>query len=173
MRIAWHEYPLILLTFRLQFVEEDFHAVGNLHQLMACKQFQVDQYLVVTGASRVNLFSYIPQFAGEHQLHLRVDILHSLLDAELPLLAYRIDILQLRQQLLQLVSLQQPDSLQHGDMSHRAQYVIRSQVEVHLPVTSHGEALDLRIHLKILLPKFVHNCCYYDYSTYRSYSGYS
>ena len=43
-------------------------------------------------------------------------------------------------------------------MSHWAQYVVFGQIEVHLAVSTHGEALNLGIHLEILFPEFVcHN----------------
>ena len=150
MRIARHQHPLILLTLLQQFV------VGYLHQFVAGKEFQIHQHLVVTRTSRVDFLAHVTQFTGEHQFHLRVDILHPVFYLKLAAFTNGIYLFQLSQQLFQLVSLQQSYRLKHGDMRHRAHHVVGSQVEIHLPVSSHREALYLGIHLKILFPQFIH-----------------
>ena len=102
----------------------------------------------------MDLLAHISEFAGEQHLHLRVDILHIVLNHELATICQLVDVLQLRQQLRQLVFLQQSDALQHGDMRHRAQHVVLGQIKVHLTVTTDGETLYLLIDLKVLFPKF-------------------
>ena len=122
---------------------------------MAREQFQVYQDLVVARAPGVDFLAHVTQTACQHQLHLRVNIFDIVLDDELTTLAHLVDIAQFGQQLFQLVALQQSDTLQHGDMGHRAQHVVLCQVEVHLAVAPYGEALYLLINLKVFSPKFV------------------
>lgn len=50
--------------------------LGNVLQLMACEELQVNEHLVVTASSGVYLLSNVAEFAGQHELHLRVDVLH-------------------------------------------------------------------------------------------------
>ena len=102
----------------------------------------------------MDLLAHIAQFTGEQHLNLRVDVLDIILDDEFATLCQLVDVLQLRQQLHQFVFLQQSDTLQHGDMCHRAQHVVLGQIKVHLTVTTDGETLYLLIDLKVLFPKF-------------------
>ena len=83
-----------------------------------------------------------------------MDVLNTILNQKFPTLTHSVDIPKLRQQLTQLVLFQQSDTLQHGDVGHGAQYIILGQIEIHLTVTSYGEALYLLINLVVLLPKF-------------------
>ena len=107
----------------------------------------------------MDFLTHIAQLTCQHQLDLRVYILHPILDDELATLSDGIDILQFCQQQGQLVLADESDTFQHGDMGHRAQHVVLGQIEVHLTVSTHGEALNLSIHLKVLFPKFVCHCC--------------
>ena len=125
---------------------------------MARKELQVYQYLVVTRTARVNLLAHVAQLARQHQLDLRVDILHAVFYHELATLAYSVDVLQFCQKQGQLVLADQPDTFEHGDMSHRAQHIVWSQIEIHLTVSTYGEPLYLGIHLEILFPEFI---CHY------------
>ena len=65
---------------------------------MARKELQVYQHLVVARTARMNLLAHVAQLAGEHQLHLRVNILDALLNDELATLADLIDVFQFLQQ---------------------------------------------------------------------------
>ena len=131
---------------------------------MAGKQFEVNQYLIVTRTARMDLLAHIAQLTRQHQLHLRMDVLYPILYHELSAFANLIDILQFSQQQRQFVLANEADTFQHGDMSHRAQHVVLGQIKVHLAVSANGEAFNLGIHLKVLLPKFV---CHSLYSMFR------
>ena len=109
----------------------------------------------------MDLFAHIAQLAGKHQFHLRVDILYSLLDDELAFLGDRVDRTQFFQEELQFLFCQQANAFQHGDMSHRAQYVVRSQVKVHLTVLADSKQVDLMVDLYIFFPKFLSHCFVY------------
>ena len=123
---------------------------------MAGEELQVYEYLVVARASRVYLLAHVAQFAGEHQFHLRVNVLDAFLYHELAPLALFINAFQLGQQHGQLVLADEPDTLEHGDVGHRAQHVVWCQIEVHLAVASHSEPLYLGVNLKVFFPQF-HN----------------
>ena len=85
-------------------------------------------------------------------------VLDAILNLELTTFANLIDVLQLGQQQGQFVLANESDGFQHGDMGHRAQHVVLGQIEVHLAVTTNGEALNLGIHLEVFFPKLVcHN----------------
>ena len=97
--VAGHEHVLVEFAFLDELVEEQLHALGNLHELAACKELQIHQNLVVARPSRVYLLAHIAELSGEHQLHLGVHVFHALLDNELPLLATAVDVAQGLQQL--------------------------------------------------------------------------
>ena len=82
MRVARHQHVLILLALLDEFVEQHLHAVGNLHQFVACKEFQVHQYLVIARTAGMNLLAYVAELARQHQLHLRMNILYAVFDDE-------------------------------------------------------------------------------------------
>ena len=155
MRIARHQHVFILLALLDKFVEQHLHAVSHLHQFVAGKQFEVNQYLIVARTARMDLLAHIAQLTRQHQLHLRMDVLNPILNHELSAFADLIDVLQFCQQQRQLVLAYQPDTFQHRNMSHGAQHIVLPQIEVHFTISAHGEALNLGIHLKVLLPKFV------------------
>ena len=153
MGIARHEHLLVLLRLLYQFVEERLHLVGDVHQLVAREELQVDQHLVVARAAGVNLLSHVAEAARQQHLHLRVDVLDVVLDGELAALAQLVDVLQLGEQHGQLVFAYQSDALKHRDVGHRAQYVVLRQIEVHLAVAAHGEPVNLLVYLKVLFPE--------------------
>ena len=93
------------------------------------------------------LLAYIAQLAGEHELHLRMDIFDTVFDDELTPLGQGINLLQFSQELLQFGLLEQPDTLKHGDVGHGAQHVVLGQVKVHFAVAPHGEALNILVYL--------------------------
>ena len=154
MGIARHQHIFVLIALLDEFVEEDFYFIGDILEFVTGKELEVYEHLIVARTARVDLLAHISEFAGEQHLHLRVDILHIVLNHELATICQLVDVLQLRQQLRQLVFLQQSDALQHGDMRHRAQHVVLGQIKVHLTVTTDGETLYLLIDLKVLFPKF-------------------
>ena len=82
-----------------------------------------------------------------------MDVFDAFLNGE-PSLAYlRKDVPQFLKQGLQLLVLQQPDTLEHRDVSHRAEHVRLCQIHVHLTVATNGEAFNLRRHLISFVPK--------------------
>ena len=156
--VSGHEHVLVLFALGEQFVEEQQHAVGHLAQFVAREELQVHQHLIVARASRVYLLAHVAQSACEHQLHLRVNVLYAVFDDERSLRALRVDVAQFGEQERQLLSVYESDAFEHGDVGHATEHVVGCQEEVHLAVSSHGEALNLRIHLEILFPKLVcHN----------------
>ena len=129
--------------------------LGHFLQLRTGKQLQIDQYLVVTRTAAMNFLADIAQFTGQHQFHLRVYILDTVLDDKRTGLGRRIDLFQFLQQDFQFVGGQQADTFQHGNMCHGTQHIVFCQIQVHLAVTSHRETVDFLVHLDILLPKFL------------------
>ena len=101
----------------------------------------------------MDLLAHVAQLTGEQHLHLRVYIFDIVFDHEFATLCQVVDVLQLCQQLCEFVFLEQSDTLEHGDMGHRAQYIVFRQIEIHLAVTPHRKPLNLLIDLKVLLPK--------------------
>ena len=146
MRVAWHEHVLVPFRLRDEFVEEVLHQSCNLLDLVADEQLQIHQHLVVAASARMNLLADVAEFAGQQHLHLRVDVLHSFLNHKFAPLRLLIDGLQFPQEHLQFVCRQQVNRLQHRDVCHRPQYIIFSQIEVHLAVSAHGELLYLLRH---------------------------
>ena len=152
--VARHEHTFVALALLNQCLEELLHSLGDGLNLGPGEELQVNEDLVVARTSAMDLLAHIAQPAGQHQLHLRVYILHTLLNDKLSALSLRIDILQLSQELLQFIGCEQTNGLQHRDMGHRAQYIVFGQVEVHLPVTSYGKAFDILVDLYRFFPKF-------------------
>ena len=103
MGVAWHEHVFQLVALGNELVEEHLHQLGNVAQLVASEQFQVDEHLVVARAPAVYLLAHVAQPAGEHQLHLRMDVFHSVLYLEAALGSLAVDGAQLGKQLPQLV----------------------------------------------------------------------
>ena len=103
--IARHQHVFILVALLDEFVEEDFHLVGDILEFVTGKEFEVYEHLIVARTARVDLLAHVAEFAGEQHLHLRVDILHIVLNHELATLRQLVDVLQLRHQLRQFVFL--------------------------------------------------------------------
>ena len=103
----------------------------------------------------MDLLADVAKLAREQELHLRVDILHILLDDEPAFLAEPVDVLQFSEQLRQLVVCQQADALKHRDVCHGAEHVIFGKVKVHLTVAAYGEPFYLFVDLKVLFPEFI------------------
>ena len=95
MCIAWHQHVFVLFALLDEFVEQHFYAISYLHQFVTGKQLQVYQHLIVTTAARMDFLAHIAQFAREHQFHLRMHVLDTILDLELTAFANLIDVLQL------------------------------------------------------------------------------
>ena len=94
MRIAGHQHVFILVALLYQLVKENLDGIHHFLEFMTGEQFQVDKHLVVTGTSAVYFLAHVAQFPGEHQLHLRMYVLHAVLYHELSTLASGIDILE-------------------------------------------------------------------------------
>ena len=93
MGIARHQHILILIALLDEFVEKDLHLIGDFLQLMTGEEFEVDEHLVITRTTGVDLLAHVAQFTGEQHLHLRVHILDIVLDHELTSLCQVVDIL--------------------------------------------------------------------------------
>ncbi len=150
--VSRHEHLPVPLALCLQFGEEGAHVLGHQFQLAACEELQVHQHLVVAAASRVYLLAHVAQPPCEHELYLRVHVLHTLLDAEVPRKDFPAYGAQFGEQCLQFTGREQSDAFQHGDVGHAAQHVALGQVEVHLTVSAHGEAFYLLGCAEALVP---------------------
>ena len=159
MGVSWHEHVLVLVALLYELVEENLHLLGDILQLVACEQLQIDEHLVVARASAVYLLAHVAQFLGEHSLYLRVNVFHAVVDDKLSAFADAVDVFQFGEQRRELFLLEQSDAFEHGDVSHGAEYVVFGEIEVHLAVASYGEAFDLLVYLKVFFPEF-HSSCY-------------
>ena len=153
MGIAGHEYILVSFTLLHQRVEEGFSEFSHLLQLGTGKEFQVNKHLVVARTSAMNLLANVTQGTSQHQLHLRMDILDALFNHKLAFHGDVVNLFQFVEQDTQFISRKQSDALQHSDVGHAAQYVVWSQIEVHLSVSADGEPLNLFIYLCGFFPK--------------------
>lgn len=147
MGVAGHEDALVAFALADEHVEELLDGLGDVLDLLAGEELEIEQHLVVARAAAVYLLAHVAQLAGEHELYLRMDVLDAVFDDELAPLGQGVDLLQLGQELLQLGGGEQADTLEHGDVGHGAQHVVLSQVEVHFAVAPHGEALDILVYL--------------------------
>ena len=95
--VARHQHAFVLLAFLYQFVEQRLYEPCYLLYLVADEEFKVYQHLVVARAPAVYLLAHVAQAARKHKLHLRVYVLHAVLDCELSALACGVDTLQLGQ----------------------------------------------------------------------------
>ena len=92
MCIARHKDVLIFLALGDKFVKERLGLLYYVAQSRSGEELQIDEHLVISGASGVDFLSHIAELARQHELHLRVDILHSVLNDEVATVAYLIDI---------------------------------------------------------------------------------
>lgn len=147
MGITGHEDILVAVALTDEHAEELLDGQGDVLDLLAGEELEVEQHLIVARTTAMYLLAYVTQLAGEHELYLRMDVLDAILNDELTPLGQGINLLQLGQKLLQFVFLKQSDTLEHGDVSHGAQHVVLGQVKVHFAVAPHGEALDILVYL--------------------------
>ena len=96
--------------------------------------------------------AHVAQFARQHQLHLRVNILHPVLNHKLTLLRLVINRAQFLQKHVEFLRREKSDGLEHGDVCHTAQHIILGKIEVHLAVSADGELLYLIGHADLLGP---------------------
>ena len=66
----------------LQQAEQALHVLDDLLDLTAQENPQVDQYLVVSRTSAVNLLARVADPFGEQELHLRMDVFDTFVDRE-------------------------------------------------------------------------------------------
>ena len=118
MCVAGHEHVLVAFRLGDEFVEEAFHQGGNLPDLVADEEFEIHQHLVVAAAPGVDFLAYVAKLACEQHFHLRMHVLHTLLNHKLALFSLAVDGFQLLEEELQLVGREQVDGLQHGDVRH-------------------------------------------------------
>ena len=154
MGVTRHQHVSILVAQLLQALKQSFGMLSHHSQLVTHKEFQIDQHLIVTRATRVNLFAHIAQLAGQHQLNLRVNILDTLLDHKFTALGRCVNLCQRFKQHIQLLFFEQTDALQHTNMRHRALDIIFSQSQIQFTIATYGKLLDQFIGLEALAPKF-------------------
>ena len=152
MRISRHKLILMLLWKGLQPPEKPLHCLRDSLQLIAEKQLQVYEHLIIARTPRMYLLSDIPKTRSQQELHLRMHILHSLLNDELAAL-YRVgDILQSRKQHVKLLLREKTYLLEHLYVGHWALHVITRKAKVEFPVTTHRERLYKLVRLKAFVP---------------------
>ena len=158
MGISRHQDIFISLTLKNQHMKELFHRFRDLANLCTGKEFEVQQNLIIPWTTTVNLLTDISQTAGQHQFYLRMHILYSFFYYKLTSFGRSINSLQLSQQLFQFFLGQQTDTFEHRNMSHRTEYIMFSQIKIHLTITSHRKTFDVFIYLHGFFPKFLrHN----------------
>ena len=86
--------------------------------MTARKKLQIDEHLVVSAAPRMNFLAHVAQLAGEHQLHLRMNILHSVFNLKCSGFAKGVDAFEFGQEWRQFSLLQESDVGEHGDVGH-------------------------------------------------------
>ena len=130
VRIARDEDVLIFLALGLQHVKEFDEVLGQVLYLVAYVEFEVQQHLVVARAAAVHFLAEVAQLAGQHQLHLRVDVLYVVLYDEGAVLRGLVYVFQLGEQHGQLVMANEAYGLEHGYVGHGAQHVKWREVQV-------------------------------------------
>ena len=103
----------------------------------------------------MDFLSHIAQLAGEQEFDLRVYVFYVVFDAEVSVFDVLVDVAQLGGEGVEFFGREQSDAFEHGDVGDGAQYVIRSQKEVHLAVASYGKAVNVGVDLYVFFPKFV------------------
>ena len=154
MGVPGHQYVAVAFAELLQAVEECLRVVGDLAQLVAQEELEVDEYLVVARTPRVDLLAHVAQPAREHQLDLRMDVLGVGLDLETPGLDLRGDLPEPRGERSELLGGQQPDLLEHGDVCQRSFDVVACELQVEFAVLTYGVLLDHLVGFETLVPKF-------------------
>lgn len=93
-------------------------AFGCQFKLAPHEKFQVYEHLVVARASGMYLFAGIAESRREHELHLRVDILHSRLDDEFAPVDHGEYVGERFKQGVEFAGAEQSDALEHTDVCH-------------------------------------------------------
>ena len=102
---------------------------------------------------------FLPGFAnapGKLGLDLGMHVFHIAVNVEIPFRCVFVKFPELRQDGCKVFRRQQAYLFQHCGMGNGAQYVVRGQKQVKLPVLSHGETVDQGIIVKALVPYFSH-----------------
>ena len=89
------------------------HLLQHIDQGSTGKQFQIGQYLIITGTPCMNLFTGFPTLSGEEAFYLRMDVLYPRLSMKFSLLYISEDIFQPLRQIFQFTIGNQPDMMQH------------------------------------------------------------
>ena len=89
------------------------HLLQHINQGSTGKQFQIGQYLIITGTPCMTLFPGFPTLSGEEAFYLRMDVLYPRLYMKFSLFYFSEDILQPLRQIFQFTIGNQPDMMQH------------------------------------------------------------
>jgi len=89
------------------------HLLQHIDQGSTGKQFQIGQYLIITGTPCMNLFTGFPTLSGEEAFYLRMDVLYPRLYMKFSLFYFSEDIFQPLRQIFQFTIGNQPDMMQH------------------------------------------------------------
>ena len=154
MRVARHQHILQRLGLLLQQVEKPRHFLHGLLQPRTGIELDVHRHLVVPRPSGMDLLADVPERCREPRLHLRMDVLA--LDGEPAFHGFLVQFFELRHELREFISPQQPHLGQHGNMRHRPQDVPRGEHQIQFPVLPDGECVDLRGVIESFVPDF-HN----------------
>ena len=157
MRVAGHQHILVLLAEGLKTVEKALYGLGYGAQLVAHKQFEVDEYLVVARAAGVDFLAEVAETLGKKKFHLGVYVLDIVLDAELSGFDGVQYLLQPGKELVELVLFQKPDGLEHLDVGHGALHVVSGEAQVEVAVVAYGEFFNQSVRLEAFVPEFCHN----------------
>ena len=82
VRVAGHQHLVVSVGKALQQAEQALHVLDDLLDLTAQENPQVDQYLVVSRTSAVNLLARVADPFGEQELHLGMDVFDTFVDRE-------------------------------------------------------------------------------------------
>ena len=136
--------------------EQREHFVAHRLQLVPEQQLYVHQDLVVAGTAGMDLLADVPEPAGEQDLHLRVDVLHVVFQAEGPGCDFCRDIVESLVQDRVLVFAQQSYGCEHPDVGLRAHHVVLCEPLVEDAVVADSEFL----HHLFGLGAFIPQCCH-------------
>ena len=77
------------------------HLLQHIDQGSTGKQFQIGQYLIITGTPCMNLFTGFPTLSGEEAFYLRMDVLYPRHYMKLSLFNFTEEIFQPLRQIIQ------------------------------------------------------------------------
>ena len=166
MGISGHKHIFILLCLLHKRIKQRLYALMQVDKRATREELQIDHHLIVTRTARVDSLACIATHLGEQELHLRVNVLNTLLDSEIASQNLLIYLLQTLGQRIAILIGDQPDRVEHLHMSHITQHVGLGQVEVQLAVATYGKLLDKRIGRVSFIPKF-HCISFIQFSTYQ------